>query len=172
MEYGGTLSAPRTLPLSNHTGASGSWLRAALTICRETAATASRVSAACGRTCGSWHPLFPSQGLHSAWSARCCERFHYGQRMSPGRTLGSAMTDDMTFGTRLRRHRLAAGLTQEALAERAGLSVSAVTAATSGAGNTRSRSMILGLRHGVVAIRAIVRVKVRIVRGPRQRCRR
>jgi transcriptional regulator with XRE-family HTH domain len=33
------------------------------------------------------------------------------------------MSSEMGFGERLRQHRLAAGLTQEALAERAGLSV-------------------------------------------------
>src|SRR5687768_12354292 len=39
----------------------------------------------------------------------------------------ASTADALAFGTLLRRHRLAAGLTQEALAERAGLSVRGIS---------------------------------------------
>ena len=58
-----------------------------------------------------------------------CE--HWGDRASPESTRGAAMRDDEpseipTFGDLLRRHRRAQAMTQEALAERAGVSARAV----------------------------------------------
>ena len=50
------------------------------------------------------------------------------------------MAEDVAFGDLLRRYRLAAGLTQEALAERAGLSSDAVSTLERGRAARRAKT--------------------------------
>ena len=58
-------------------------------------------------------------------AARARNRSGLGVDAAPD--LAGGVPETLAFGELLRRHRLAAGLTQEALAERAGISVRAIT---------------------------------------------
>jgi len=55
----------------------------------------------------------------------------------------------VTFGERLRRHRVAAGLTQEALAERSGVSVEAISALENGRRRSPRRDTVTMLADGL-----------------------